>query len=222
MGCIKCLLFIFNLTFFLAGLGLIIAGSLALTALDQYFVFLGGSLPGFTEFILVVGAVIFIIAFFGCCGAFKENYCMILTFSLLMVIVFIMEIGGAIGAYVARDDISGLITAGMEDTMDLYEQDGQQAITSAWIKMQSRLECCGTYSPMDWNSTTYGEIPPSCYADDGTAYSDGCLETLAAWAMSNLAAIGGALIGLVVIQMLGICISCSLAKEVKRVHYDKV
>lgn len=29
--------------------------------------------------LIAIGALIFFIAFFGCCGAFKENYCMIIT-----------------------------------------------------------------------------------------------------------------------------------------------
>lgn len=33
-------------------------------------------------FLVVIGSFIFIIAFFGCCGAYKENYCMTLTVSL--------------------------------------------------------------------------------------------------------------------------------------------
>ena len=29
--------------------------------------------------LIVIGLLIFIISFFGCCGAIKENYCMVLT-----------------------------------------------------------------------------------------------------------------------------------------------
>lgn len=33
--------------------------------------------------LIAIGALIFFIAFFGCCGAFKENYCMIITVSIV-------------------------------------------------------------------------------------------------------------------------------------------
>jgi hypothetical protein len=33
--------------------------------------------------LVVVGVIIFVIAFFGCCGAMKENNCMVLTVSCL-------------------------------------------------------------------------------------------------------------------------------------------
>ena len=31
--------------------------------------------------LIVIGAIIFIIAFFGCCGAIRESHCMIITVS---------------------------------------------------------------------------------------------------------------------------------------------
>lgn len=34
--------------------------------------------------LIVIGAVIFIVAFFGCCGAIKENACMTLTVSIIV------------------------------------------------------------------------------------------------------------------------------------------
>jgi len=223
MGLAKGLLFVFNFLFFLAGMGIIIVGALALTTLDEYWVFMSGSLPGFTEFILVVGSIVLIIGFFGCCGACRENYCMLVTFSLLMVIIFIIEVAGTIGVFVARDDVTSLISDGIRNSMNEYAQDGSQQITVAWTEMQSSLRCCGALSPDDWNATTYGEIPGSCYNDAGDLFTVGCLDALIAWAQSNLAVIGGALIGLIVVQICGICISCALAKEVKRQKcYDKV
>jgi CD63 antigen len=31
--------------------------------------------------LIVVGVTVFVVAFFGCCGAVKENHCMIMTVS---------------------------------------------------------------------------------------------------------------------------------------------
>lgn len=36
---------------------------------------------------MVVGIVVFVIAFFGCCGAVKENSCMVLTVSIKLNII---------------------------------------------------------------------------------------------------------------------------------------
>ena len=49
-------------------------------------------------FIIIVGVIVFVIGFLGCCGAIKENYCMVTTFAILLGIIFILEIvAGALG-----------------------------------------------------------------------------------------------------------------------------
>ena len=66
----------------LAGLGLIIAGAIVQTKFDTYFEFVGSSFSAAAILLIVVGSIIFIIGFFGCCGAYKENYCMTMTVSV--------------------------------------------------------------------------------------------------------------------------------------------
>lgn len=47
----------------------------------EYDSFLNNKFIYASDLLIVIGAVIFIIAFFGCCGAVKENACMTLTVS---------------------------------------------------------------------------------------------------------------------------------------------
>ncbi len=85
--CTNCDLFALNwpifplVSFQLAGLGLIIAGAVVQTKLSEYFDFFGGSVSAAAILLIVVGVIIFVIGFFGCCGAYKENYCMTMTVS---------------------------------------------------------------------------------------------------------------------------------------------
>jgi CD63 antigen len=108
----------------LAGLGLIIAGALVQTKFNAYFDFFGGQFSAAAILLIVVGSIIFIIGFFGCCGAYKENYCMVMTvcvllialcpvclflvihqFAVLLGLIFILEIAAGITAYVLRDKV---------------------------------------------------------------------------------------------------------------------
>lgn len=41
--------------------------------------FFSANINGPAILLIIIGLVIFVIAFFGCCGAIKENYCMVLT-----------------------------------------------------------------------------------------------------------------------------------------------
>ena len=60
--------------------------------------------------LVVVGCIIFFVTFFGCCGAVKENHCMTVTFSVLLALIFLLELGAGIGAYMMRDEASSRST----------------------------------------------------------------------------------------------------------------
>ena len=55
--------------------------------------------------LIVVGCIIFFVTFFGCCGAIKENHCMTVTFSVLLGLIFLLELGAGIAAYMLRSDV---------------------------------------------------------------------------------------------------------------------
>jgi CD63 antigen len=52
-----------------------------LTKYKQYFDFFGGTVNIPAIVVISVGGIIFVIGFFGCCGAYKENHCMMSTVS---------------------------------------------------------------------------------------------------------------------------------------------
>jgi hypothetical protein len=67
----------------LIGLGILIAGALSyadIKEVDQHLknVDVNGSPIG----LIVLGSIVFVIAFYGCCGAIRESHCMIVTVSL--------------------------------------------------------------------------------------------------------------------------------------------
>lgn len=52
---------------------------------------LGDELWSAPAILMAIGAIVFIIAFLGCCGAIKENSCMVLTVSFFNMLHFITE-----------------------------------------------------------------------------------------------------------------------------------
>jgi CD63 antigen len=46
---------------------------------SKYLDFLGNEFLSAPMLFIIVGVVIFLVAFFGCCGAIKENNCMMMT-----------------------------------------------------------------------------------------------------------------------------------------------
>ena len=77
---------------------MIIVGSIISAKFGDYFSYADSKFASASVFIIVVGVIVFVIGFLGCCGAVKENYCMVTTFAVLLGIIFLLEIvAGALG-----------------------------------------------------------------------------------------------------------------------------
>ena len=105
-------------------------------AYSEYLDFLGDQFFSTPVFLIIVGCIIFFVAFFGCCGAIKENHCMTLTFSILLGIIFLMEIGAGIAAYKLKSQVTGLLYSNMEAGMRNYNQSGYEGVTHTWDIIQ--------------------------------------------------------------------------------------
>jgi len=56
----------------------------------------GSKYVSVSVFIIIVGVIFFVIGFLGCCGAYKENYCMVVTaFAVLLGIIVACVLGFA-------------------------------------------------------------------------------------------------------------------------------
>ncbi|XP_063364697.1 CD63 antigen-like [Cydia amplana] len=89
---VKFLLFIFNLVFALIGatlLGLGVAGYLKVEAVARILGPYGGHVP---IFYIVLGSLVFGVAFFGCCGAVTESQCLLFTFSIFMGLLMVLKV----------------------------------------------------------------------------------------------------------------------------------
>jgi CD63 antigen len=95
----------FSFFFQLSGLTLVVVGGVIQGVYSQYLDFLGDQFFNAPVLLVVVGCLIFFVTFFGCCGAIKENHCMTITFSVLLALIFLLEMGAGIGAYMLRDKV---------------------------------------------------------------------------------------------------------------------
>lgn len=226
MKCVKFLLFIFNFIFFIVGLALIIVGAVVQTKLSAYTEFFNGTVNVAAIALIVIGGIVFIIGFFGCCGAYKEHYCMTLTFSILLAIVFIIEIAVGVAAYVARGKVKTVLEEQMQNTMKNYND--KDNVKKAWDGMQTEFQCCGVSDDKgasEWDEAI-GLVPSSCCksgatCSDTSAYKPGCLNELFDWISDNIYLVGGVGIGMAFIQLVGIIIACCLAQTIRK-EYESV
>lgn len=220
MSCIKYLMFVFNFIFVICGIVLIIIG--AIVQRSDLTVFLDTKFVTGPVILIIVGCVVFFIAFLGCTGAVKENRCMVTLFGLLLFVIFIVEIAGGISAYVHKDELQDILKKGMNDSI---EQGKGDAMT-AWDEMQSKLKCCGVDGAQDW-VVAKGMVPPSCCnpqeptCNTESAFKPGCYPKMLDTLKSKLTLVGGVGIGVGVIELLGCMMAWCLASAIRK-EYEGV
>jgi len=120
----------------LTGMILIITGAVVQAQYSQYMDFLGSKFFNAPTLLVVVGLMVFGIAFFGCCGAIKENYCMTMTFSVLLSLVFLLEFGAGIAAYTMKGELRSTIETNMEKGMLNFGKEHYKGVTETWNIVQ--------------------------------------------------------------------------------------
>jgi CD63 antigen len=244
---IKYLLFLFNFLFWLSGIGLIVAGAVIQIRYSNYINFLNSSFLNAPLLLIAVGSIISIIGFFGCCGAIRENYCMTMTFAVLLGTILILELAAGIASYVMRQHLHEFLHENTVKGMTLYNQTDAQGVTAAWDRLQEQFKCCGVSNFTNWaNATVYQgsyDVPPSCCKrerDSGDKcykgvrspefddvsrqlliHTQGCLEGLTQFIGSNIAIVGGLAVGVAFFQMMGVAIACVYARFTKK-GYESV
>lgn len=219
---VKYFMFFINVVFAIVGIALIGIGAYIQIQAKEYLDFLSDNYLNTPIFIIIVGCVIFVVAFFGCCGAANESACMIYTYSLLITLLLIAQVGAAIAAYALKGELKSEIKDKMESGMSNYGKDGHDGVTNAWNVLQHDLSCCGVNSYKDWNDT----IPESCCKVETAGCAkeveninqSGCFNEFEQKFTGNIAIIGGAALGFGAIQLVGVLFSCYLAKRVRSGH----
>lgn len=222
LRCIKYLLCAVNSLFVLTGVMIISVGTTIYAVYEDFRHFLDPSYFSPATLLIVVGALVFFIAFFGCCGAIKESTCMVLVFAVSLSIVLILEVAAAISAYALQDGIKDALADRMNATMQKYGHNTEA--TAAVDFMQSRLRCCGVYGIEDWQPNT---IPESCCAywsraldSDQTEcsgiYRDGCIGNMMLIVERSALNLGTGAIAIALIQFTGIMFACTLGRAIRR------
>ncbi|KAI7794311.1 CD63 antigen [Triplophysa rosa] len=223
--CVKYLLFFFNFIFWICGLALIVLGVIAQVSLHNTAVLKGAS--GSALVLIVVGVIIFFIAFFGCCGALKENHCMVTTFAVFLSLIIITEIGAAIAVYVYRGKMNDLVNEGFKTLIKDYNTTESARKTLDGI--QNELKCCGANSSDDWVNfmPTHSSVPDSCCKNvtqncgigaihnDNKIYTHGCQPAIVNILKQNILWVAVAALVIAFVQIIGIVLACVLMRAIR-------
>ncbi|XP_034451691.1 tetraspanin 34 [Hippoglossus hippoglossus] len=235
---LKMMMFIFNGGIFLAGgaiLGVgvwvkVDSGSL-LGILDNVPDAPAGlsQLVNVSYLLIAVGAVLLVIGFLGCCGAMKESRCMLLTFFSIVLIIFIIEVAGAVVLLVFQnvaEDLLQSVGEGVKKSIEgSYGED--EGVTSIWDSTMEEFTCCGFNNYTDFDGSPFNVkenmYPIACCNSTSEKCSqneahfsavDGCYDKLLALIENNAVVIAGVALGIVALEIAAMTVSMVLYKDI--------
>jgi len=224
---VKYFMVFFNILFILAGCVLIGFGAWSQIASKDFLNFLGESYVNTPIFLMIVGGVIFLVAFLGCCGAWKESKCLIYTYAFFLAVILVAQIGAGIAAYMLKGDLDAEVVKNMNKGMENYEKPGFDGVTTTWDIVQKELHCCGVENSTDWANTrpdmfTAKQTPDSCCVGgqkkgcgktDAEKFEVGCYSLFKTKFIDNIAIIGAVALGVAGIELAIVLFACCLGKR---------
>lgn len=144
-NCAKWSLVVTNLFILVAGIAVISVG--VWTYMDKAFmeVLLRNNLYMSATYIMIgTGCVAIALSILGCVGALKEIKAGLLTYFVLLLLLFVILLVAGILGYIFRSQISINLKPEMMYTVTKYDPDKPNSpITAAWDNTQKYLNCCG-------------------------------------------------------------------------------
>lgn len=218
------------------GVAVVVLASLVISKNSTYGVMLQDGTFSLPIIVLIAGLIILLIGFLGCCGALKENSCLLKMYAAIVLVLLIGELVLGILILVFTNTAEEKVMDGMDKILRKYGGD-DASLTKSLDAAQHELKCCGVNNYTDWENYPYGEAHADSVADgcciervencgisvlekpdfEDLIYTDGCFQAIKDDVKNAAIGLGVAVIILAVVQLLSISCACGLAK--KSHHY---
>ncbi|XP_057313927.1 tetraspanin-17-like [Hydractinia symbiolongicarpus] len=168
---IKYVLFSLNVLFWIIGAIMIGVGVYAKT--EKAYGGIGDTLPWFMDpanIFIIIGSIVFTLAFIGCIGSLRENIALLRTFEYTIDILLLLEVALVIYVYLDRKRVRRNVEEVLKETIPKYRDDPDLQSIIDWV--QETMKCCGIQNVNDWDANIYFNCstkasPESC----GVPYS---------------------------------------------------
>ncbi|XP_046889351.1 tetraspanin-9 isoform X1 [Hypomesus transpacificus] len=225
--CLKYMMFLFNLIFWLCGCGLLGVG-IWLSVSQGSFATFSPSFPSLSaaNMVIALGAIVMVTGFLGCLGAIKENKCLLLSFFIVLLIILLAELILLILFFVYSDKVSENAKQDLKDGLALYNTNNNVGLRNAWNIIQAEWKCCGVIGFTDWHEALKEKVVPDrcCqehYQECGRNstnmfWNRGCYEKVEEWLDDNKHLLGTIGMCILVVQLLGMAFSMTLFHQIHR------
>ncbi|KAK3581470.1 hypothetical protein CHS0354_031795 [Potamilus streckersoni] len=211
--CIRYLMFAFNFLFWLLGCAILGVGiwvrvdenfSRYVSNNEQFNILYTGA-----YILIAIGVVIMVIGFLGCCGAIRENQCMLGLFFASLFIIFAALLGFGIWAIVAKDGAKELVNEALIDGVKHYFDEKQPSKKQFMDTVQVDFECCGATKAAGLDYELNLPKVETCRTNL-SSFVEPCNEKLFQFFREHLMIFAGVAIGIAVILILGMIFSMIL------------
>lgn len=180
---------------------------------------LGTNLFAGAVYVMTVTALLALgTAVLGYLGAMREVKGLLLTYFIILFIIFVTMLIGAILGFVFREKVASTMRQEMISSIRMY--GNKKYVTQSWDLTQSRLRCCGVDYYRDWK----GKVPESCcqeiyggqrkpcvsFPNLDNIYNNGCYNVTATVLQKYTAIISGAGVGVAFTMIFALIFSCIL------------
>jgi len=174
-GFAKCLLVVFNVVFVVLGIGMLGAGMYAkfnknnvaakfpeLETSDGNVIDIKKLISLAASALIIGGAFVALVGFFGCWGAYHEIASLLLIYSIILGILITVELAFIALAFLGRKKIKKELLEFLDESIKKnytgktgFKSDGEfflsnNVMTLAWDFTQFKLQCCGVNGKNDY------------------------------------------------------------------------
>ncbi|XP_071099340.1 CD9 antigen-like [Haliotis cracherodii] len=125
---------------------------------------------------IVIGAIITVVGFFGCCGALRESQCLLVSFFISLAVIFMSLLGLAVRLFILKDMVSGTVRNFFKKNLDArvatYNTD--RVSMEYMDAIQNQFDCCGSSIGAVDYSVVF-QLPSSCSIIN---YATPCLDKI--------------------------------------------
>ncbi|TSK17947.1 Tetraspanin-1 [Bagarius yarrelli] len=235
---LKIMMFVFNGIIFLAGAAILGVGIWVTVDSSSILGILShikdappelAQLANVGYLLIAVGSILVIMGFLGCCGAVTENKCMLLTFFIIVLLIFIAEVAGAIVVLVFKPLVNDILVSLNQKFVQAIKNDygRQDDFTAVLDNTMTQLKCCGynNYtdfegSPFEQSTKLYPEICCSketskCVLGEAEKKEvDGCFKALVKLIEENAGLLGGVALGIAALEIAAMVVSMVLYNNI--------
>ncbi|OQR79864.1 23 kDa integral membrane protein-like, partial [Tropilaelaps mercedesae] len=167
--------------------------------------------------VIVVGVLVVLFVFCGCCGACLGTGWMLIWFSIILGCLLITEciVVGVGWKYSDRQEFEKLMhqvyTGLLNSAQEMHKMGNEADIVAqtALNFLQEKFGCCGDTGPNDYRDRNM-DYKLYCYNLNGGYFTDGCTRVTADFVEKHGATIGGVVLGTMSVQLAAICLAIFL------------